>query len=270
MHIAKRWRMLISALVLLIMLAGCGGEALPTEPTQPPYTMPESLYDPDDFQMEGDYLSCTAGTTVMGIDVSSHQGSVNWQSVASAGVKFAFVRLGYRGYEAGNLQNDVYVDLNLKGAREAGIAVGAYFFSQAVSAEEAKEEAQFALRILDGFSLDLPLVYDWEYVSDTARTAKVDKKTLTDCTLAFCSEVEKAGYRPMVYFNSAQVKMLDMEQVEKYPWWLAKYDMEQEFPCRVDLWQYTNQGILPGITGNVDIDLMFTDYGLGAEMFAND
>lgn len=257
---------ILCLLLIALMLAGCGVEPVPTEP---PYTMPESLYDPDDFQMDGDYLTCTAGAAVMGIDVSSHQGSVNWEAVAAAGVKFAFVRLGYRGYEAGNLQNDVYVDLNLKGARDAGIAVGAYFFSQAVSPEEAKEEAAFALRILGGFSLDLPLVYDWEYVNEMARTANVDKDTLTQCTLAFCAEVEKAGYRPMVYFNSAQVKMLDMEQVEKYPWWIAKYDLAQEFPCRVDMWQYTNQGILPGINGNVDIDLMFTDYGLGAEMFAN-
>ena len=190
--------------------------------------------------------------------------------MADAGVKFAFVRLGYRGYDSGVLQNDIYVDLNLKGARQAGIAVGAYFFSQAVTVEEAKEEAAFALKILGDFSLDLPLVYDWEYVSDTARTAGVDKATLTAATLAFCDAVEKAGNLPMVYFNSAQVKMLDMEQVEKYPWWLAKYDLAQEFPCRTDLWQYTNQGEIPGINGKVDIDLMFTDYGLGKEMFAKE
>lgn len=258
---------IFALLLLAVLLAGCTAKPAPTEP---PYALPESLYAPGDFQMEGDYLTCTAGNTVMGIDVSSHQGSIDWQTVADSGVKFAFVRLGYRGYDSGTLQNDIYVDLNLKGARQAGIAVGAYFFSQAVTVEEAKEEAQFALKILGDFSLDLPLVYDWEYVSDTARTANVDKKTLTDCTLAFCSEVEKASYRPMVYFNSAQVKMLDMEQVEKYPWWLAKYDMAQEFPCRADLWQYTNQGEIPGISGKVDIDLMFTDYGLGKEMFANE
>ncbi len=253
-----------------VLLTGCTAKPAPTEPTEPPYTLPPSLYAPEDFQMEGDYLTCTAGNAVMGIDVSSHQGQIDWQTVAEAGVQFAFVRLGYRGYEAGNLQNDLYVDMNLQGARQAGIAVGAYFFSQAVTVEEAKEEAEFALKILGDFSLDLPLAYDWEYVSDTARTAGVDKATLTAATLAFCDMVEKAGCRPMVYFNSAQVKMLDMEQVEKYPWWLAKYDMAQEFPCRVDLWQYTNQGELPGINAKVDIDLMFADYGLGKELYGNE
>ena len=256
----------ILCLLLAVLLAGCAAKPAPTEP---PYTLPPSQYAPGDFEMEGDYLTCTAGNAVMGIDVSSHQGQIDWQKVADSGVKFAFVRLGYRGYESGNLQNDVYVDLNLQGARQAGIAVGAYFFSQAVNAEEAKEEAEFALKILGAFSLDLPLVYDWEYVNDTARTANVDKATLTACTLAFCTAVEEAGCRPMIYFNSSQVKKLDMEQLQQYPWWLAKYDPEQEFPCRVDLWQYTNQGELPGISGKVDINLMFTDYGLGKEVFAN-
>ena len=253
--------------LLAVLLAGCSADPVPTEP---PYTLPLSQYAPGDFQMDGDFLTCTAGSTVMGIDVSSHQGKIDWQTVADAGVKFVFVRLGYRGYDSGALQNDIFVDLNLKGARNAGIAVGAYFFSQAVTVEEAKEEAAFALKILGDFSLDLPLVYDWEYVSDTARTANVNKATLTACTVAFCDMVEEAGYRPMVYFNSAQVKMLDMEQVGKYPWWLAKYDMAQDFPCRVDLWQYTNQGKMPGIHGKVDINLMFTDYGLGKDMFHNE
>lgn len=258
---------IMSLLLIAILMAGCGADPAPTEP---PYTLPESLYTPGDFAMNGDYLACTAGITVTGIDVSSHQGKIDWQRVADAGVEFAFIRIGYRGYESGALQNDVFVDLNLRGARDAGIAVGAYFFSQAVTVAEAKEEAEFALQILGGFALDLPLVYDWEYVSQTARTAGVDKAVLTACTVAFCETVETAGYRPMVYFNSAQVKMLDMQQLQKYPWWLAKYDMAQEFPCRADLWQYTNQGTVPGINGNVDIDLMFTDYGLGAEVFANE
>ena len=267
-------RRIWSLLVLLaVLLAGCSAKPAPTtppEPTEPPYTLPPSLYTPEDFRTEGDYLTCTAGNAIMGIDVSSHQGEIDWQQVADAGVRFAIVRLGYRGYEAGNLQNDLYADLNLKGAKAAGIPVGAYFFSQAVTEAEAREEAEFALRILGDLPLELPLFYDWEYVSDTARTANVDKATLTACTLAFCEAVEAAGYRPAVYFNTAQIRLLDMEQMEKYPWWLAKYDMAQPFPCCVDLWQYTNQGTLPGIGVNVDIDLMFTDYGLGKELFANE
>ncbi len=254
-------------LLLALLLPGCAKQPLPTAA---PYTLPPSPYTPADFLQQGPYLTCTAGAVAVGIDVSSHQGSVDWQTVADAGIQFAFVRLGYRGYLEGDLHNDPYVDLNLKGAREAGIAVGAYFFSQAVSVEEAKEEAEFALRILSGYALDLPLVYDWEYVSSEARTANVDRETLTACTEAFCQAAEQAGYMPMVYFNTSQLKMLSMERLEQYPWWLAKYDPAQEFPCRVDLWQYTNQGEVPGIAGKVDIDLMFTDYGLGAAVFEKD
>ncbi len=254
-------------LVLALLCAGCRAK-VPDVTAQPPYSLPESLYAPEDFRMENGLLSLTAGTAVMGIDVSSHQGLIDWQAVKQAGVQFAFVRLGYRGYESGTLMTDEYVKINLNGAREAGIPVGAYFFSQAVSPEEAKKEAAYALGILDGFSLELPLVYDWEYVSDTARTANMDRETLTACTLAFCEAVEEAGYAPMVYFNSSQITaLLDGEQIEKYPWWIAKYDLSADFVCRGDLWQYTNQGSLPGISGAVDINLMFTDYGLGKTLF---
>lgn len=258
---------IVVLLALLLFCTGCR-QTVPAPSSPSPYTLPVSFYTPEDFRQEGDYLTCTAGSTVMGIDVSSHQGVIDWQAVAGAGVKFAFIRLGYRGYDSGALQTDQYVRINLNGAREAGIPVGAYFFSQAVSVDEAKAEAAYALGILKGFSLDLPLVYDWEYVSGSARTANVDRRTLTDCTLAFCQAVEAAGYAPMVYFNTAQItQQLVAEEIDRYPWWLAKYDPAMAFPCKVDMWQYTNQGSVPGIAGMVDINLMFTEYGLGAAYF---
>ena len=96
----------------------------------------------------------------------------------------------------------------------------------------------------------------------------VDRDTLTAATVAFCQVVDSADYRPMVYFNTSQGRFrLNLEQLGEYPWWLAKYSLDAEFLCRVDLWQYTDQGTVPGIYGNVDIDLMFTDYGLGKEIF---
>lgn len=253
---------LTAALLCALFLCGCSAAQLP-EPTLPP-----SPYTAQDYYFEDGFLACSAGQTVIGIDVSSHQREIDWQQVAAAGVKFAMIRLGNRGYESGIIHEDAYAKANLAGAKAAGIKVGAYFFSQAITVEEAREEAEFALEILDGTQLDLPLVFDWEYISETARTADVNARILTDCTLAFFQEVESAGYTPMVYFNrNFAVNMLYMQELTDYPWWLAMYDVTAEFPCKADMWQYTNKGTVPGIATNVDINLLFTEFGLGLQVF---
>lgn len=256
----KKW---ISVILAAVLLWGCESAPAPTEPTLSP-----SPYTAQDYRYEDGFLTCTAGEAVLGVDVSSHQEVIDWQQVADAGIKFAFIRLGNRGYESGKLSADAYAAANLTGAKEAGLLVGAYLFSQAVCVEEALEEAAFALEILDGAVLDLPLAYDWEYVNETARTANVDARTLTDCTQAFCQAVKQAGYDSMIYFNSYQATdLLYLNELEQYPWWLAMYDISMEFPCKVDLWQYTKTGSVPGITGNADVNLMFTEFGLGQAAF---
>lgn len=256
------------AAILLTVLLLCGCAEVPM-PTDPPETLPPSPYTAGDYRYEGEYLTCTAGATVLGIDVSSHQGVIDWAQVAASGIEFAIIRLGNRGYTSGSINADAYALENLRGAKQAGLVVGAYFFSQAVSVEEAREEAAFALNMLDGMKLDLPLVFDWEYVSQEARTANVDARTLTDITKAFCQVAELSGYESMIYFNSSQARdLLHLEELKEYPWWLAMYDITMEFPCKVDLWQYTNTGRVPGIEGNVDVNLMFTDFGLGAAVFS--
>ena len=256
----------IAAILLAAaLLCGCSDLPLPTEPQQ---TLPPSPYTAEDYVYDGEYLTCTAGETVLGIDVSSHQGVIDWAKVADAGIRFAFIRLGNRGYTTGSLNADAYAKENLKGAKAAGLKIGAYFFSQAISVEEAREEAAFALDILGDTQLDLPLVFDWEYVNGEARTAHVDARTLTDITKAFCRLVEQRRVESMIYFNSSQARdLLHLGELEQYPWWLAMYDITGEFPCKVDLWQYTNTGKVPGIEGNVDVNLMFTEFGLGAEVF---
>jgi len=263
---------LIAAMLACLLLCGCSLSAGPgssVAPTDPPPTLPPSPYAPEDFRYDGEYLVCDAGNTIMGIDVSAHQQSIDWQQVVDAGIQFAIIRLGYRGLSEGQLHTDEFAAANLAGARDAGLLVGAYFFSQAISVTEAEEEAKLALEILDGFRLDLPLVYDWEYVSETARTADADARTVTDCTQAFCAAVEQAGYESMIYFNSYQAtQLLYLQELKEYPWWLAMYDTTAEAPCKVDLWQYTSQGRVPGIAGNVDINLMFAEWGLGRQVWA--
>ena len=241
------------ALICAFLLGGCGPAYVP-EPTE---TIPPNQYAPEDFRLEDGFLSCLTAPAVLGIDVSRYQGEIDWQQVKAAGVEFVMVRLGNRGIAEGTLHEDPLAKMNLQTAKAAGLKVGAYFYSQAVSVAEAEEEAAFALEILDDFQLDMPLAFDWEQES---RTENVDARTLTDCTKAFCDAVSLAGYRPMIYFNSFQAKeLLHLRELKEIPWWLAMYDVTMEFPYRMDMWQYSCTGTIPGISGSVDLNLLFVD-----------
>lgn len=226
------------------------------EPTEP---KPEAgVYGPTDFQFEGDYLTCMAGKSILGIDVSEHQREIDWQQVKEAGIEFVIIRAGYRGYETGNLNPDKYAEANYQGAIDAGLDVGVYFFSQATTPQEAIDEAKFVLDFTAGWDLKYPVVYDWEYIGSHARTANVDRRTLTDCSIAFCEEVQKAGRTPMIYFNWRQGdNRLFLYELEEYPFWLALYSHRMTYPYKVEMWQYTNEGKVPGIEGDVDINLWF-------------
>lgn len=234
----------------------------PTEaPTEPPTEPPEFLnkYGVEDFALgEDGYLHMIEGEARLGIDVSAHQGEIDWTQVAEAGMEFAMIRVGYRGYGTGKIVEDPYFRTNLEGATEAGLDVGVYFFSQAISVEEALEEAAFVLEVLGDTELAMPVVYDWEYIDEEARTAEVDRRMLTDCSLAFLQAVEEAGYEPMLYYNTFQVRRhLHLKELEQYDCWLALYSESMTFPYRIKMWQYTCTGSVPGVWGNVDIDLYF-------------
>ena len=228
---------------------------VPTEPTLP---QPEaSPYDFTDFQYDGRYLTCLAAETMVGVDVSAHQEEIDWEAVAASGVEFAMIRVGYRGYETGLLQADTYAQINYQGAKAAGLKVGAYMFSQAVSRTEAMEEARFALEQVWTWELDLPLVYDWERVKSGTRTDGVDARTVTDCAKGFCALVEATGRDTMVYFNPHHgKKYLYLHELEKYPFWLAYYTDKMDYPYKFEMWQYTESGYVPGIEGGADINLM--------------
>lgn len=258
-------------LVLLVLLVLAVRLPRPVEEPQPSKTSGETTqatlpppeanpYGPLDFQYDGKYLTCLAGESVLGIDVSSHQEQIDWQAVADAGVQFVMLRVGYRGYEQGIIQADALAQENYLGAKAAGLQVGAYFFSQAVSTQEALEEADFLLDAIQDWELDMPVVYDWEYIDQDARTGSLDARTVTDCTVAFCQAVEDAGYQPMVYFNRHQAQnYLHLEELTQYPFWLAMYSDRMTYPYKINMWQYTSQGSVPGILGNVDINLFFPD-----------
>lgn len=197
---------------------------------------------------------------IPGIDVSSHQGVIDWPAVAESGVEFAIIRLGYRSYRDGTLHIDEQAVYNLTEARSAGLRIGAYFFSQALNAREAAEEAALALEVLDGMELDLPLAYDWEYVAESARTGAMEKDTLTACVKTFCGAAEAAGYEPMVYFNLELSKtLLDVEEAARYGFWFAQYAEAPELTAPIRFWQYSDEGEIPGITEKVDLNWYYPE-----------
>lgn len=194
----------------------------------------------------------------LGIDVSHYQGDIDWQKVKAAGIEFVFVRLGYRGYgQDGVLKMDTNFEKNMEGARAAGLDVGVYFFAQAVNETEAVEEAEFVLEHLMEYDLQMPVVYDPEsVVHEEARTDNVTGEQFTKNTKAFCEAIEKSGYDAMVYCNMTwQAFKLDLEELEEYPIWYADYEEYPQTPYHFEIWQYSNEGTVDGIQGNVDLNI---------------
>ena len=242
---------LVSVYIIYSVLRGPG-------PVRWTSSLRENPYGPEDFGLQNGYVTCTAGPTRRGLDVSAYQEDVDWEQVRAGGFDFVFIRIGYRGYSVGDIFPDERARENLAGAKAAGLDVGVYFYAQAINTEEALEEAQWCLDFLAGEHLDLPVVYDWEWVDRSARTGQMDKATLTECAETFCQTIESGGYAPMLYFNSHVSRdLLDLEQLAQYPFWLAQYKDQLDYPYQVDVWQYTEEGTVPGIQGDVDIDLMF-------------
>ena len=233
-------------------------------PTAPSPTLAPNPYGPEDFVFADNYLTCLTGESWLGVDVSEHQGQIDWEAVADTRVRFAMVRMAFRGWGSeGALRADALGYDNLNGARAAGLQVGVYVFSQAISVEEAVEEAQFVLQLLDGQALDLPIVFDWETVSsEDARTADMDIDTLNACAQAFCQQIEAAGYEAMVYFNLDLAKrmlhLLDLQEAG-YDFWLAMYSQTLNYAYQVRMWQYTSSGTVDGIRGKVDLNLYFPE-----------
>ena len=229
-----------------------------TEPTLPP---PEpNPYGPLDFQYdENNYLKLIDGESVTGIDVSSYQGNIDFEAVKASGVDFVIIRLGYRGYETGKIVYDKNAFTNLEKAAAAGLEIGVYFFSQAITLEEAEEEAYFVLKAIEDYNITMPVVYDWESVSDPdARTANMDPETLTKCCKVFLETIQFSGYRAMLYFNRRQAQYhMDLSYLKDYEFWLAAYTDRMEFPYEIRMWQYTSSGRVPGIEGDVDINVYF-------------
>ena len=197
---------------------------------------------------------------VLGIDVSEHQEVIDWQQVKASGVEYVMIRVGWRGYTQGELFADTLAQTHYAGAKAAGLKVGAYIFSQAISVEEGIEEANYLLAQTKDWQIDMYLALNWEHVGDENRTTAVDARTLTDITKAFCQTVANANKRPMIYFDAwLASSRLFLSELTEYPFWLAQYAQEMDFSFPVKMWQYTCTGRVSGIDEDVDINRYYTE-----------
>lgn len=201
-------------------------------------------------------------TSIAGVDVSEYQGDINWEQVKAAGIEFAIIRVGYRTYGGGEIVLDKAFKRNIEGAEAAGIKVGVYFFSQAVNTDEAIEEADVVIDAIKPYNITYPVIFDWEMIyGDSARTDTVTVEGLADSCVSFCERVRSAGYHPMIYQNKNTAMMkLDLPRLKDYDFWLAEYGTKPTYYYDYKIWQYASDGYVPGIEGNVDMNISFVDY----------
>lgn len=248
--------------------------ALPTpEPVIDPSTVPyieqwgnlnptvkRNSYDKAGFFTQDGriHYSDTEYIALQGVDVSDHNGAVDWASVQANNIDYAIVRLGYRGYGNGALVTDQRFLENAAALEQLGMDYGIYFFSQCISIEEAEEEARYILSVLDGLHPTLPVYFDWEPISDSARTAEMELSLLTDCALAFCQILEQAGLKTGIYFNQEYGYLhYDLDRLSNQELWLAEYAQAPSFYYHFHQWQYSCTGSIPGIDTVVDFNLRF-------------
>lgn len=227
----------------------------------------KSPYDPDLFVPdEQGYMTYQGGEeTIAGVDVSVYQGDIDWKKVKEAGFEFAMIRCGNRGYVTGAMVEDVKFKQNIKGAIDAGLKVGVYYFSQALSMEEALDEANFVIDLIKDYDVTFPVAFDWEVVNDPdgdkARTAYIEPDQLTNNFLVFAQRLELEGYTPVIYANKkTAVWKYDLTRVKGYDIWYADYNATPGLPYKYEMWQYSSKGSVPGINGNVDLNICFKDY----------
>ena len=209
----------------------------------------------------GEYQYLQDGRVIShkGIDVSKHQGTIDWNLVAQDGVEFAFIRVGYRGYGTGKMVEDEQFEANIQGALAAGIKVGVYYYSQAITREEVLEEADFVLEKIKPYQIDCPVVFDVEKVTgEPGRMNDISVEDRTEFTRLFCETVKNAGYNPMVYHNTEMGAMLiNLEPLEEYDKWFAAYSDTFYYPYEYKVWQYSQSGTVQGIKGAVDLNISF-------------
>lgn len=227
----------------------------------------KNLYENDNFiidengmmtyYIDGEIASC------MGVDLSEYQNDVDFNKLKKQGFEFVMLRIGGRYYgEEGAMYMDSRFFDYYENAKDAGLKVGGYFFSQAKNAEEATAEANYVLSQIDNIKLDYPIAYDWEIIEgDDARTDSVTGDELTQCAIAFCDTIKNAGYNSIIYSNTALMYYkYDLSLLKDYDFWIADYENHPSMYYNFTMWQYDIEGQVDGIEGNVDMNICMKNY----------
>ncbi|MDL2301259.1 glycoside hydrolase family 25 protein [Lachnospiraceae bacterium OttesenSCG-928-D06] len=216
----------------------------------------EALEDTDATEITT--LQPTSANAKVGIDVSKWNGEIDWDKVKNAGVEFAIIRVGYRGSRSGSIVVDPYFETNIRAASAAGVDVGVYFFTQAITEVEAVEEASAVLTLINDYNLQYPVFIDTEGAGGNGRADNLDVEMRTLVCDAFSSTIENAGYNAGVYASrSWYYNNLEAKKLERYCIWLAEYRSVPLYQGYYQMWQYTSKGKIDGIKGNVDMNLSY-------------
>ncbi len=210
------------------------------------------------------YVQNGKTTSYVGVDISKHTGDVNFESMKAAGVDYVMIRLGGRGYSTGQITLDENFNNNMKGAIEAGLDVGVYFYSQAISQDEAIQEANFVVQNLAPYKANVkyPIAFDMEFVAnDKARIEGLSRDDKTTIAASFLEGIRAAGYVPMLYGNKEWLlKEVDLAKLKDFDVWLSQEEDIPDYPYQFAMWQYSTEGVLNGISGKANLNISFIGY----------
>lgn len=224
------------------------------------FTYPVYNEEKEEWEGNASYTFEDGKEAKKGVDVSTFQGDIDWKKVKDAGMDYAMIRLGFRGYESGKIVLDSKYEENIEDCVKAGLDAGVYFFTEALDEEEAIEEADFVLENLKEHKINMPVVIDVEESAnkEKTRTKDLTADQRTKNVIAFCEKIKEAGYDVMIYGNlKSFMIMMNIEELEGYDKWFAYYRYPFHFPYKIKMWQYTAYERVDGIDGKADVNLLF-------------
>ncbi len=230
--------------------------------------IPKNSYNTERFAVEDGFMAYRDenGEKIshLGVDLSYHQTSVDWDKLKNSGVEFVMLRCGYRGYSEGGLVEDEKFREYAQACNDYGIPMGVYFFSQAVNASEARKEAEFVVELIEDYDISYPVAYDTEVVQEPDARTNADDITdemRTQMCIEFCKVIEEAGYYPMIYASENRLRRdLIISELSDYDIWAPQYYEENDFLYDFTIWQYSEKGFIPGIDEEVDLNISLVDY----------